>query len=229
MQTLSHQDISIISSCALFRNLDAQAIIPTLDGSVSSCSAGQFLIQENEKIDRLWILLSGILHASRFESSGQEFLYQQILPSYMAGGEVVCTPRKNSPYGIYASTDCRLWSFPWEKLEGASIPLELRLSLMQNLLTFVSNQNIRKYYKIEALSVKGARERIMKYLTAQAIRAHSCSFTIHMDREAMANYLCVNRSVLSHELKKMESEGLLKFHKNQFTLIGDACPDVVKA
>lgn len=35
----------------------------------------------------------------------------------------------------------------------------------------------------------------------------------------MADFLCVNRSALSHELSRMEREGLIRFHKNQFTLL----------
>ena len=108
-----------------------------------------------------------------------------------------------------------------DRLSDPALPAELRLALLGNLLHFVSNQNIRKYYKIDALSVKSARQRILKYLTAQAGRSGSTTFTIPFDREAMANYLCLNRSVLSHTLKELEGEGVLTFRKNRFTLFSE--------
>ena len=37
----------------------------------------------------------------------------------------------------------------------------------------------------------------------------------------MANYLCLNRSVLSHTLKELEGEGVLTFRKNRFTLFSE--------
>ena len=40
-----------------------------------------------------------------------------------------------------------------------------------------------------------------------------------MSREQLAQYLCVNRSALSNELSKMKREGLIDFHKDQFTLL----------
>ena len=188
-----------------------------LNGTEILVPAGQFLIRQGERVDRIWIVLDGKLHAACFGAEGKEFLYQQLLPGYLAAGEVACTPKKTSPYDVYAVENCRLWSCPWSALH--QVPPELQLTLYQNLLAFVANQNIRKYYKIDALSVKGARDRILKYLTAQAQRTGSRSFTIPMNREAMANYLCLNRSVLSHELKQMEAEGLLRFRKNYFTLL----------
>ena len=38
-------------------------------------------------------------------------------------------------------------------------------------------------------------------------------------REELAAFLCVNRSALSHELSRMEAEGLIRFRKNEFTLL----------
>ena len=40
-------------------------------------------------------------------------------------------------------------------------------------------------------------------------------------REELADFLCVNRSALSHELGKMEREGLIRFRKNEFTLLSE--------
>ena len=42
--------------------------------------------------------------------------------------------------------------------------------------------------------------------------------TAGLTQEQVANYLGINRSVLSHELKKMEKEGILKVRKNHFEL-----------
>ena len=68
------------------------------------------------------------------------------------------------------------------------------------------------------LSIRGIRERIEQYLRLQQSRHKSNAFDIEFNREQMANYLGINRSVLSHELKKMEKEGILKVRKNHFEL-----------
>lgn len=219
MYTPTAEEEDLLRRCALFRGLDPAPVLRALDPALLCVPAGAFLVQQGEVVDKLYLLLSGALRAAKFDPDGGEFLYQQLLPGYLAGGEVACTPRKTSPYAIYAVEDARLLAIPWAAWEGEGLDAPLRLALLQNLLFFVANQNIRKYYKIDALSVKSARARILKYLTAQARRSGSATFTIPFDREAMANYLCLNRSVLSHELRRMEEEGLLRFHKNHFTLL----------
>jgi len=73
-------------------------------------------------------------------------------------------------------------------------------------------------YRFAILSRKGLRERIETYLTMQASRRQTQTFTIPFSREELAAFLCVNRSTLSHELSKMQQEGLISFRKNEFTL-----------
>ena len=83
---------------------------------------------------------------------------------------------------------------------------------------FLANEDIRKYRKIEILSSGSVREKIEKYLRIQKIRYQSNEFDIDFNREELANYLGLNRSVLSHELKNMEKDGLLTVRKNHFIL-----------
>ena len=83
---------------------------------------------------------------------------------------------------------------------------------------FLANEDIRKYRKIEILSSGSVRAKIEKYLQIQRIRYQSNEFDIDFNREELASYLGLNRSVLSHELKNMEKDGLLTVRKNHFIL-----------
>ena len=65
------------------------------------------------------------------------------------------------------------------------------------------------------------RERVLVYLTMQAGKKGTSRFRIPFTREELADFLCVNRSALSHELGKMEREGLIRFRKNEFTLLSE--------
>ena len=53
----------------------------------------------------------------------------------------------------------------------------------------------------------------------QAERRGTSRFQVPFSREEMAAFLCVNRSALSHELSRMEAEGLIAFRKQEFILL----------
>ena len=90
---------------------------------------------------------------------------------------------------------------------------------MRQALLILSHDNMKKHYQLTILSQHGLRQRILAYLSMQATRRKSSSFSIPFSREELACYLCVNRSALSHELRRMEKDGLIRFRKNRFTLL----------
>ena len=96
------------------------------------------------------------------------------------------------------------------------------MDAISRLLTLISHENMKKEYRLAILSQKGLRERIMTYLTMQAARRQTNTFSIPFSREELASFLCVNRSALSHELSRMEQEGLITFRKNVFSLLQSA-------
>lgn len=92
-------------------------------------------------------------------------------------------------------------------------------ALIRNLLAVVSQKNLALSRRIFHTSPKTIRGRLLSYLSAQALRENSRSFTIPFDRQHLADYLGVDRSALSAELGKMRTEGLIRFCKNKFELL----------
>ena len=93
------------------------------------------------------------------------------------------------------------------------------LPLTQALLRMAAGKNLALSERIFCTSPKAVRARILTYLSAQATRRGTLSFSVPFNRQQMADYLNVDRSALSRELCRMRDEGLLTFNKNQFTLL----------
>lgn len=93
------------------------------------------------------------------------------------------------------------------------------MAVMRQALLILSHDNMKKHYRLTILSQRGLRQRVLACLSMQATRRKSASFSIPFSWEELASYLCVNRSALSHELRQMEQDGLIRFRKNRFTLL----------
>ncbi len=118
-----------------------------------------------------------------------------------------------------ASEDSEILFLDLKRLQEFSPPFAPFSSvLLQNLLQISMQKNLILSNRIFCTTPKTIRERLLIYLTAQAMRANSTVFEIPFDRQQMADYLNLDRSALSKELGKMKKEGILEFHKNQFIL-----------
>jgi CRP-like cAMP-binding protein len=74
-------------------------------------------------------------------------------------------------------------------------------------------------HKSDILTVRTVRGRIMAYLSIISEKRNNLTVKIDMNQEELAQYLCVDRSVLSSELNKMRKEGVLNFNKKTYTLM----------
>lgn len=209
--------------CILFRNMErekAAGIISRLSGRTRSYRKNEIVISEQSIVREVGILIFGEICKVRYYPDGTEQMVQKLQRSFMVGLEVAVSPKKTSPYSLYASQPSEIFWFPVKEIEEPGTLKDTdRIFLYQRIVHFLANEDIRKYRKIELLSSRSVREKIEKYLNIQRFRHQSDEFDIDFNREQLANYLGINRSVLSHELKCMENEGLLTVRKNHFRLL----------
>ena len=73
--------------------------------------------------------------------------------------------------------------------------------------------------KLGHMSGRTTRAKLISYLSEEAKRQGSSTFTVPFNRQQLADYLCVDRSAMSNELCKMRDEGMIKFEKSRFELL----------
>ena len=188
-------------------------------GQLQEYRKGQFLIEPQQCFDRFAVVLSGKIHIMHIFPEGNYSLMSALTAGDLLGADLICTRTQISPYHAIAAVPTRVVYFPAVLLtEPGRLQEVWRLEALNRLLRLISMENMKKEYRLAILSQKGLRERILTYLIMQSARLRKNTFAISFSREELAAFLCVNRSALSHELSRMQQEGILRFHKNVFTL-----------
>ena len=103
----------ILKQSCLFRQKDAEELTRNwagvLGGKIQDYGKGQQLLHEGDTIGQLGIVLEGEVRIVRIDMDGNERLFQKLIPSYMLGADIVCTPSRQSPYSAYCSQDAKVW------------------------------------------------------------------------------------------------------------------------
>ena len=214
--------LTALSRCRLFQDLPREAlereILPR--GKRRELERQAVLIAPGDRVDWFAVVLRGKVQISQIFSDGTSSLMDALGPGYALGTDLICTRSRRSPYYAVAADRLEVLQFPGALLlEPGALFGEAQTVLRRNLLTILSDDNLRKHYRLAILAQRGLRDRVLVYLTMQAERRGAATFRIPFSREELAAFLCVNRSALSHELSRMEAEGLIRFRKNEFTLL----------
>ena len=201
---------------------DIGVLCPLLGVQQRLCQKGTVLIDTDTIVDFAGVVTAGELNTFKPDTDGRMNLIRKIHTLELFGLDIASTPSRISPLITVCATDAEIITFPYARIaEPGPIPDRLRCVMLKNILELTANENMRQLYKIDILSRKGLRERIMLYLTLQAHRRKSSELILPFNREEFAAYLCVDRSALSRELSRMQDEGLITFEKNRFRLLSD--------
>lgn len=197
-----------------------QELFISLSPRKVTLNKNDILIRDGQAVNFFAIVESGELIATKLYGDGTQSLLLKFPPAYMAGIDITATKKKISTYYVTASKLSEVYLIDYHKVaKPGFLPEEDRLLMMESILALIAAEHIRKMNKIEILSRKGLRDKILTFLSIRRSFEGTDDFYIPYNREELADYLCVNRSALSHELKSMESDGLIRCRKNHFQIL----------
>lgn len=179
---------------------------------------GEVVINEGDLVEDIGLVCSGCLISVKIDQNGNQKLMQPRRQVQIVGLEAATHPTRMSPVTVLSIGKAEVIFFPYQRFFDGSLPYELQPRIVLNMLGILSHIVEKQINKLEIISYRSLRSRIQAYLHTMAVRHGSTTFRICMNREELASYLGVNRSALSHELSKMRAEGLVDYHKNQFTV-----------
>ncbi len=216
------QYIDILKDTQLFTGVNKEeitAMLQCLQAQKLICPKGTPVFREGEYISRLAITVEGKLFVQQNDFWGNRTILNVLGPGEMFG-EAYATP-DSSPlqFDVVAEEDCVIILFDIQRiLTVCSSACRFHTMIVQNLFFAISNKNRLLVQKIGHLSKRNTRAKLLSYLSSESKRQRSSRLTIPFTRQQLADYLCVDRSAMSNELCKMRDEGILSFHRNEFTL-----------
>ncbi len=123
------------------------------------------------------------------------------------------------PVSVVTEGPCEVLFLQYQRMiTFCSLACDFHTRLIQNMLRVLSEHNVKLENKLEHMSRKTTRDKLLSYLSQQAVACGGRDFDIPHSRQELARYLGVDRSAMSNELSKMKTEGLLEFQRNHFVL-----------
>lgn len=219
MKVVSEQ---ILAESELFRNIPLPEVKGVLDclGSISrQYKKGETILSAGDTTDSAGVILAGSVYIEQTDIWGNQNIISSAEAGELFAETYASVPGEPLMVNVTAAKDCEILFFNIQKILGTCLgECSFHSVLVRNLLTIISSKNLSLTRKINHITPKSIRGRVVAYLSDQAKRQGSYSFEIPFNRQHLADYLCVDRSALSGELGKMRQEGLIRFDKNRFTL-----------
>jgi len=218
MNNEKEKKLSILLRSPLFEGFSEEnfdAVCEEVKPVFVSYSTNEQIIREGDVQDMLYLVVSGTVRSEKLQMEGDVHLVDMYERGEFVGLDTVSTRSRVAPVTCIADTAAELLSISADRLKNSSC----RQEIDENIIKTLADENIKKAYKIDVISKSGLREKVSTFLQIRSQKVGSCSFHVMMTQEQMAQYLCVNRSALSHELSKMRNEGLINFKRDWYEIL----------
>lgn len=199
---------------------EVMSMLSCLGARLKSYKKGEYVLRQGEHLNDIVVLVEGTLHIQKDDYWGNRSILGQIAVGEMFGEAYVAPESGVLLNDAVAIEDSTVMFFDVKRII-TTCPTACRFHLMvvQNMFFAISEKNRKLVQKLGHMSKRSTREKLISYLSEQAKKQNSASFTIPFNRQQLADFLSVDRSAMSNELCKMRDDGLLEFDKNKFKLL----------
>lgn len=215
--------VYILKETKLFAGLEDDGIVSMLSclgAKLKTYRKGEFVLRHGEYLNDIMILVEGNLHIQKDDYWGNRSILGQISVGEMFGEAYIAPESGGLLNDVVAVADSTVISFDVKKIITACpSACPFHNTVLQNMFFAISEKNRRLVQKLGHMSKRSTREKLISFLSEEAKRHNSSSFTIPFNRQQLADFLSVDRSAMSNELCKMRDEGLLEFDRNSFRLL----------
>ena len=213
----------ILMACPLFAGIredDLESMLQCLNAQSRRFLRGQTVFHEGDEARWVGIVLEGAVQIFRNDYDGSRSLLGRAGVGQLFGEVFACAGMAELPVSVEATQDSVILLADCRRvLTVCRNACSFHNRLINNLLQAVAEKNLQLNRKIECMSRRTTREKLMVFLLGEAKAHNSREFDIAFDRQALADYLGVERSAMSAELGKLVRDGVIACQRRHFRLL----------
>lgn len=214
--------LEIVAQAPLFQGIAKESIgnlLKNLDAQIKEYSKGSFIWQAGEKIQTAGFVVAGKVHILHEDYWGRQNILAQLDRGNLFGEVYPFLPEQSLTVSVEAPNGATIVFLNIRRLLNSSVKSEADNRFLHNLLHLMAGRNFLLTQKMEYLTKRSTREKLLAYLSEQAHLQQSSKIKIPFNRQQLADFLAVDRSAMSAELSKMQAEKIICYNKNDFELL----------
>ena len=179
-------------------------------------TCGDTIVMYASEFDQIGILLYGEAELVRYEEDGARTILERYDSDHIFG-KLNIVPAETA--SIICSKDCEVITFSYYHLvDRCPNVCAHHSTLVVNVLHLMIERTQNLSSRIDILSHRTLRGKLIAYFETTAKQMGSRSFRLPFSINDLADFLCVNRSAMMREMKKMKEEGVFSSKGRQIVL-----------
>lgn len=170
--------------------------------------------------DAVGIVERGCAALIRIDEEGVATVMEELGPGGVFGRTLAFAGASGDSLQVVCRTPCDVLFIDYPHiLKRCENACNHHSVLVQNMLRLMSDKAQALSQRVDVLSRRSIREKLLCYFRQLSERAGSNTFTLPFSLSTLADYIATDRSAMMRELKRLREEGAIRSDGRQFTLL----------
>lgn len=199
--------IEICNIEAITRCFNAQKMVFKKDRTIAS---------NVMNINLVGVILSGTANMIRYDYNGNRTIIEKLERDSVFGKVFSYL---GSDISVVATSTCEVLFFDYDHIINRckkNCPHHAKLT--DNVLNLLSKKIVDLNNRLEVLSKRSTRDKLMSYFNLLTKNTIKRSFTLPFSYTELADYLSVDRSAMMREIKNLKDDGFISTNGKKITL-----------
>ena len=208
--------------CPLFKGIDPndiKAVLKCLNSIEKQYKKNEYIYHTGDPVEMIGIVISGKIQIVKEDVWGNNVILAEIVEGMLFGEAFVLSGISKIPLSVKTSETTTVLFIDKDKvMTPCSSACDFHMGISKNLIRILASKNVFLTERLEHISKRTLKDKVLSYLSSEASKSESLIFEIPFNRQELADYLSADRSALSAVLSNLKNEGIIDYHKNKFKL-----------
>ena len=210
----------MVEKSRFYQNTDEKKLkklLKTLQSNTHIYKPNKTIAYSISNRELIGIIEEGTANLVRYDYDGKRSIIEE-----MGEGDIfsdLFLAVDSAELSVISTTECRVTFIEYNDLMEEAKKSNTALTLLDNLIQLMARKLVKRNERIELLTTRSIRNKLLNYFELQAKKNNSKSFNLRYSYTDLADYLSVDRSAMMRELKNLKDDRLITDTNKKITIL----------
>lgn len=197
--------------------IDKEQLLKQLETVTFEFPKNNTILEKIKNDNFIGIIIDGLVQIIKTDYNGNRTIIEELSENSMFGSRI--SSLSNKEYSIITKEDTRIIIIDYDQILRCNVNSNYYNQFIKNLLDITINSVNSKNERIEILTKKTIRNKLLEYFRIVSSKNNSRNIYLPFTFTDLADYLAIDRSAMTRELKCLKEEGFIEIKNKRITLL----------
>lgn len=203
-----------------FDNISKQekiSLLKDLEAYSIDFNKNEMILKKVKNTNFIGIIINGLIQIIKTDYNGNQTIIEELGENEIFGSKI--SSLNNIEYNILTKENTKIIIVDYDQIISNNSKSKYYNQFIKNLLEIIISSINEKNNRIEILTKKTIRNKLLEYFRIVSSKNNSKNIYLPFTFTDLADFLAIDRSAMSRELKYLKEEGFIEIKNKRITLL----------